>query len=547
MYTDKRNILQLAALLLAHGIRKVVLCPGVSNLPLTQTFANVPGFTCFPMTDERSAAFFALGLAIRDGTPAAVCCSSGAAALGLGPALAEACRQHVPLVAVTAGIQDRRTPEEAAPGAYIKRVVTLPDVRTDEDEILCNRLINSALLELNHHGKGPVQINVTVSEPYLLLPVKELPEVRVMRRYVGLSVYDQDYRPLIERLNRYQRRMVIAGQMNLIYLFDKRYTKLLYKHFVWVAENIGNRTVPGQPIKNIDPLLTSMTAEEQEKMRPDIVITYGGRIVSDRLKRFLRKHPPREHWHISPDGDTDDMFGALTTAIEIDPFEFLEKIAPLMDNRTPDYPRQWEMRSKALPHADFRWSQMSAIGSVIRSLPSPCTLHLAGGSAVRYSQFFDVPHDVEVISCSGTGGADGSLAAAMGYAAMSDNLNFVITGDLSFFCGINALWCQNYGGNVRILLLNNGGGGAFLAQPGFTPDAAALRFVTASHHATAQACATDRGFTYLPVHNEEEMQAALPAFTAPSSGSAPVLIEAFTDKEQDVEILKGYFRTLKGK
>ena len=547
MYTDKRNILQLAALLLEHGVRKIVLCPGGSNLPLTQTLANVPELTCFPMTDERSAAFFALGLAIHDGSPAAVCCSSGAGVTGVWPAVAEACRQRVPLVVIAAGSEGELSPLLTVPGVAVKRTVTLHEIRSDEDEMMCNRLINSALLELNHHGKGPVVINVIVNEPYLLLPVASLPEVRVIRRYIGLSVYDQDYKPLIERLNRWQRRMVVAGQMNIIYLFDKRYTKMLYKHFAWVSENIGNRTIPGLPIKNIDPLLTSMNAEEQEKMRPELVITYGGRIVSDRLKRFLTKHPPLEHWHISPDGEVNDAFGALTTVIEMDPFEFLEKVAPLLEGRTPDYPRQWEMRSKALPHADFRWSEMSAVGSVIGALPSACTLHLASGSAVRYSQFFDVPHDVEVLSCCGTGGADGTLPVAMGYAAVSDNLNFIITGDLGFFCGMNALWCQNYGSNIRILLLNNGGGEAYLARPGFEPDLNAFRFVTASHRATAQAYAQDRGFTYFAVHNEEEMSSALPVFIAPSSGSSPVLIEAFTDKVQDLEILKAYFRALKGK
>ena len=73
-------------------------------------------------------------------------------------------------------------------------------------------------------------------------------------------------------------------------------------------------------------------------MTPELLITYGGHVVSKRLKKFLRQHPPKEHWHISPDGEIVDLYGALTTVIEMDPFEFLEKIASLMDNRTPEYP-----------------------------------------------------------------------------------------------------------------------------------------------------------------------------------------------------------------
>ena len=231
MYTDKRNILQLAALLKEHGIRNVVLCPGSRNIPIVQTLANMADFSCHAVTDERSAGFFALGLALHAGAPAAVCCTSGTALLNLHPAVAEAFYQQVPLVVISAdrpqawiGQMDGQTlPQPGVFGTLVKKSVNLPEVQTDEDEWYCNRLINEALLELNHHGKGPVHINVPVSEPFFKLPVTELPEVRVISRYQGLNVYDKDYRPLIERMNRYRRRMAVAGQMNLIYLFDKRY------------------------------------------------------------------------------------------------------------------------------------------------------------------------------------------------------------------------------------------------------------------------------------------------------------------------------------
>ena len=225
--------------------------------------------------------------------------------------------------------------------------------------------------------KDLVHINVPISEPFFKLPVTELPEARVITRYQGLNVYDKDYQPLIDRLNRYQRRMVIVGQMNLIYLFEKKYTKMLYKHFAWFTENISNQTIPGMPIRNIEPLLCSMDFEAQQKMRPELLITYGGHIISKRLKKFLRRHPPVEHWHVATDGQVADLFGSLTTVIEMDPFEFLEKIAPMMDSRTPEYPRTWEALSKNIPQAVFPYSEMRAIGKVINHLPTPCSLHLA--------------------------------------------------------------------------------------------------------------------------------------------------------------------------
>lgn len=553
MYTDKKNILQLVALLKAHRIQKIVLCPGSRNIPIVQTLVNIPEFTCYPVTDERSAGFFALGLALNGGSPAAICCTSGTALLNIHPAVAEAFYQQVPLVVISAdrpaawiGQMDGQTlPQPGVFGNLVKKSVNLPEVQSEEDEWYCNRLINEALMELDHHGKGPVHINVPISEPFFKLPVTELPEARVITRYQGLNVYNKDYQPLIDRLNRYQRRMVVVGQMNLIYLFDKKYTKMLYKHFAWFTENISNQTIPGMPIRNIEPLLCSMDFEAQQKMRPELLITYGGHIISKRLKKFLRRHPPVEHWHVAADGQVADLFGSLTTVIEMDPFEFLEKIAPMMDNRTPEYPRTWENLSKNIPQAVFPYSEMSAIGKIIHHLPSSCSLHLANSSTVRYAQLFPLPNDVEVLSNRGTNGIEGSLSTALGYATASDKLNFIFIGDLSFFYDMNALWNANYGSNVRILLLNNAGGEIFHALPGLEMADSSRRFITAIHRTSAKAWAEDRGFQYLPVHNEEELDQAVEVFTQPSITSQPMLMEVFTEKDKDIEHLKTYYHNLK--
>ena len=553
MFTDKKNILQLTALLRAHGIRRIVICPGSRNIPLAQTFANVPEFVCYPMTDERSAGFFALGLALHEGAPVAVCCTSGTALLNLHPAVAEAFYQQVPLVVISAdrpaawiGQMDGQTlPQPGVFGTLVKKSANLPEVQTEEDEWFCNRLINEALLETHHHGKGPVHINVPISEPFFLLPVNELPQARVITRYQGLNIYEKDYKPLIERLNKYQRRMAVVGQMNLIYLFDKKYTQLIYKHFAWFTENISNQTVPGMPIRNIEPLLCSMNNDMQETMRHELLITYGGHIISKRLKKFLRKHPPIEHWHISADGEIADLYGSLSVVIEMDPFEFLEKTATLIDAPTPDYPKKWEMKSKAIPKAQFAYSEMSAIGEVIRRLPSPCSLHLANSSTVRYAQLFDLPPEVEVLSNRGTNGIEGSLSTALGYATVSDKLNFILIGDLSFFYDMNALWHTNYGCNIRILLLTHDGGEIFHALPGLTLHENARRFVTGTQHASGKAWAEDRGFEYLCAHDEEELQTALETFMQPSVTHRPMLLEVFTDKNQDIELLKAYYHNLK--
>ena len=553
MYTDKKNILQLAALLEVYGITKVVLCPGSRNVPIAHTLSNHPAFTCYAMTDERSAGYFALGLALNSGKPVAVCCTSGTALLNLHPAVAEAFYQKVPLIVISAdrpaawiGQMDGQTlPQPDVFRTLVKKSVNLPKIHTDEDEWFCNRLINEALLETNHHGKGPVHINVPVSEPLFGFTTAALPGVRVITRYQGLNIYDRDYNDLIDRMNKYRKRMIVVGQMNLIYLFEKRYTKLLYKHFAWLTEHIGNQTVPGIPVKNFDTALYAMPEEQMNRMTPDLLITYGGHIVSKRLKKFLRQHPPKEHWHVSPDGEVTDLYCSLTTVIEMDPFEFLEKIAGLLENHTPEYPRIWEDYCKAVPEPEFAYSEMAAVGALIKSLPEKSVLHLANSSVVRYAQLYAISPTIEVCCNRGTSGIEGSLSTAVGYAATSDKLNFAAIGDLSFFYDMNALWNVNVGSNLRILLLNNGGGEIFHTLPGLEMSEASHKFITAVHKTSAKGWAEERGFLYLRAENDGQLAETMQTFTCPETVERPILLEVFTDKDEDIRMLKNYYHQLK--
>ena len=197
MYTDNKNILQLAALLEAYGITRVVLCPGSRNAPIVHTLSNHPGFVCHAMTDERSAGYFALGLALNSGKPVAVCCTSGTALLNLHPAVAEAFYQKVPLIVISAdrpaawiGQMDGQTlPQPEVFRSLVKKSVNLPEIHTEEDEWFCNRLINAALLETNHHGNRPVHITVPVSAPLFNSTTEATHKVRVITRYQGLNAH----------------------------------------------------------------------------------------------------------------------------------------------------------------------------------------------------------------------------------------------------------------------------------------------------------------------------------------------------------------------
>lgn len=553
MFTDKRNILQLTALLSAHGVGKVVLCPGSRDIPIVQTLLNSGHMDCYAMTDERSAGFFALGLALHEGVPVAVCCTSGTALLNLHPAVAEAYYQQVPLVVISAdrpsawiGQMDGQTlPQPGVFGSLVKRSVHLPEIHTAEDEWYCNRLVNEALLELTHHGMGPVHINVPVGEPFFQLPVHALPSVRVIRRYTSLEQLASDGESLSAHFNRYERRMAVVGQTAPTVQADAAITDLLSGQMVWIAEQLGHHAVPGAPVEMIDRLLASIDEAEMEALRPQLLVTYGGHVVSKRLKQFLRKHPPVEHWHVAADGAVVDLYGCLTAVIEMAPADFLAQLASLAAGSVTAYSQQWKAMETALVPAVFAYSEMQVVGSVLRALPVPCVLHLANSSVVRYAQMFALSEGVEVLANRGTSGIEGSMSTAVGYAAVSDKLNFVLIGDLSFFYDMNALWNDYCGNNLRILVLNNGGGEIFHSLPGLELSAEARRYVAGTHAATAKAWAVDRGFDYVSVYDEASLRVALPAFTDSCRGHRPMLLEAFTDAEMDANLLKKYYQNLK--
>lgn len=551
MYSDKKNILQLAALLKAYKISDIVLCPGSRNSPIIHTFANHPYFDCSSVTDERSAGFFAAGLALQKNKPVAVCCTSGTALLNLHPAVAEAFYQQIPLIVISAdrpaawiGQTDGQTlPQPNVFGPLVKRSVNLPEVTTDEEAWYCNRLINEALSETGRQGKGPVHINVPISEPLFQFTIKELPDARVITRHQG---FDEKFPELISRLQTCSKCLMIAGQMPPGNLYDRSNAKLVPDNIVLLGEHLSNQDNTDALIKNFDSILYALSEEYQKDLVPEILITFGGHIVSKRLKKFLRTNPPREHWHISPDGEIVDLFCSLTNIIICQPVDFLNQINQIRStDNDRKYLRLWKDYSNAISEPQFSYSEMSAIGALLNNLPENSVVHLGNSSSVRYAQLFSVPNPTVILCNRGTSGIEGSLSTAVGYASASNKPNFVVIGDLSFFYDMNALWNDRIKSNLRILLLNNGGGEIFQSLPGFDMTEQTRYFVTGTHATSAKGWAIERGFHYSNARNETELQKAIQPFTRPEQYDKPMLLEIFTDKAEDIKLLKEYYHKIK--
>lgn len=522
-------IRELAALMRAHKVTRCVACPGSRNSPIVATLAALPDFELRGATDERSAGFVACGWAARVQAPVAVCVTSGSALLNLHPAVAEAHYRNLPLLVISAdrpaswiGQQDGQTlPQPGAFGTLCRMSVHIPEAENESWHR--NRLLNEALLELRHRSGGPVHINMPLTEPLFGTTIAPLPEPRLIRRTELARMTADEETELLDTIDDCPRRLIALGQLPQ----DAQIPPSLAaeKSFAIIGEHLCNTAIAiTQPDAILGP-------QPDAALSPDLLITYGGCIISKRLKTLLRNNPPREHWHISPDGVVVDTFCGLTRVIEGDPAELWELIAAFAEEGDESYAERW---LEPVPVPQFPYSGMQLVGDLVGALPEKSVLHLANSSAVRFAQLYPLPEDVQVECNRGVNGIEGSLSTAIGYAIGDERPQFFICGDLSFFYDMNALWLQGIPSHLRILLLNNGGGGIFDLIP--TPN---HPMVNGTHTASAAAWAQSCGFEYLSVRNEYDWPAALAALSTPSE--RPIIVEAFTNSESDASLLKQFY------
>ena len=553
MYSNKENVNILTSLLVAHGIRHAVCCPGSRNSPIVHNLNECPDIQCYPVTDERSAGFYALGMALCTCDPVVVCVTSGTALLNLAPAVAEAYYQHIPLVVISADrppqwidqLDGQTLPQPDALGRFVKKAVSLPEVISSPPEFLrpcgskpaelerggvwgglneqhwyCNRLINEALLERH----APVHINVPISEPLFDFSVTTLPVERKIE-LLPADISNQTLSHVCRMFMQSKRPLLIAGQ-------------------------------PMNPGYDEAVCLIG----DDESYVPDFVLYIGGSIVSKRLKRFLRR--AKETWVINATGEVTDTFMNLTHVIQGDVAVVEDQIRFLLEQQPHPFIQKWEaLLAKVRAHAvayQPAYSEMAAVKyfeSQLTLHSSPFTIHYANSSAIRLANIF-AQHSV---FCNrGVNGIDGSLSTAAGFSLVSQQSNhishplpltshlskvFCVIGDLSFFYDQNALWNQNLNGNFRILLLNNGKGGIFNMLPGLEQSPARDQFIAAEHHTSAEGICLQNNVKYLKATNMDEMQQGIDTLLYIES-DRPVLLEVFTDPAEDELVFRNYYRSL---
>ena len=543
-----QSIIEICA---AKGIYNIVISPGSRNAPLTIGFTNNPKFNCYSIADERCAAFFALGIAQQTKKPVAVVCTSGSALLNYYPAFAEAFYSEIPLIVLSADrpkdkidIGDGQTIRQE--NVFLNHSLfnaNLNEEVSKENDFLINEAINRSITK-----KGPVHINIPFEEPLYQTTEELLVNVTINNVIDKKQIIEtKDLKGFSDIWNKSDKILVLVGDLASNEIEQKWIDKLAeFSSVVVLTESNSNLHHPSF-INSIDSLITPLTEVEFQKLQPEILITFGGMLVSKRIKTFIRKHQPQQHWHID-ELRAYDTFGVLSHHFEVSPNQFFSQFFPFTENLESDYKSHFEeinkiRKSKRANYLDkIPFSDLKAFNSIVKSLPKNTQLQVGNSSPIRYVQLLDVDPSIEIFCNRGTSGIDGSTSTAVGAAVANKKQTTFITGDISFFYDSNALWNNYLPKNLKIIVINNGGGGIFRILPGHEETSTFNTFFETSHCLSAEHLAKMYRLKYLMASDEISLEKNLRKLF--SSNEAPTILEVFTPTKENDKILLQFFNEL---
>lgn len=531
------------------GVKHIVISPGSRNAPLTIGFTNNPYFKCYSIADERCAAFFALGIAQQIQQPVVVVCTSGSALLNYYPAFAEAFYSQIPLVVLSADRPQHKI--DIGDGQTIRQENvfanhSLFNANLSENNSLENDHLVQMALHVSVAQKAPVHINVPFEEP-LYETVSDLqvhPKIIEFTSEKKPFVMDPVTLALWKSAS---KKLVLVGEFfpNSV---EQHYLELLANDpsVVVLTEKTSNLHHPTF-IDQIDTLITPFDEADLKAFQPEILVTFGGMVVSKRIKAFLRKSKPEHHWHID-ELRAYDTFGALTNHFETkinvflsqlfseDTFEstYKSSILSIWKDRVA---KHQEYNSK-IPFSDFK-----VFDFICKNLPENCQLQVSNSSAIRYMQLFDVASSIPVFCNRGTSGIDGSTSTAIGASVVNTLPTVLITGDIGFLYDSNALWNNYIPSNFKIILINNGGGGIFRILPGHEETETFNTFFETSHQLNASHLAKMYGLDYFEAQDELSLAQQYKAFI--TQNKRPSILEIFTPEKVNDLVLLEFFRKLK--
>ena len=532
------------------GIANIIISPGSRNAPLTLGFVANAAFQCFSVADERCAAFFALGIAQQTQKPTAIVCTSGSALLNYYPAVAEAFYSQIPLIVLSA---DRPTDKiDIGDGQTIRQEnvfanhslfnANLSENASEDNDHLINTAINTAIEQ-----KGPTHINIPFEEPLYEMTEELIVNPNIYEPFFNKTKLEVDYAFYADKWNAAKKKLIVVGVDNPNTITEEISTFLADANSVVVLIETTSNLHHPKFINTIDTIITPFTDEDFKNWQPDILITFGGMIVSKRIKAFLRKYQAKEHWHID-ELRFYDTFGTLTDSIVAKPVDFFQNIMPLSKPTESDYNAMAQKTKvfriekakeylSTIPFSDFK-----AFQTILQTLPKNIQLQISNSSAIRYAQLFDIEKSIEVFCNRGTSGIDGSTSTAIGAAFVSKKPTVFITGDISFFYDSNALWNSYIPKDFKIILINNGGGGIFRILPGHKETPVFNQFFETSHCLTAEHLAKMYGFKYTIASDKNSLEQSLQDLYA--NNNQPAILEVFTPTLQNDIYLLDFFKHL---
>jgi 2-succinyl-5-enolpyruvyl-6-hydroxy-3-cyclohexene-1-carboxylate synthase len=557
--SDIKGVNEIIDICAAKGVDHVVVSPGSRNAPLTISFARDKRIETPVIVDERSAAYFALGIAQQTGKPVGLVCTSGTALLNYAPAIAEAFYQRLPLVVISADRPSEWIGQDDSQAIYqvnilqnfVKVSYQLPIATDDTDDLwYINRIMNEALSKSISGRMGPVHINVPFREPLYGEEVKVNKAERIINKLVPSDVLsDEAKKVLSQEWKASKKILILAGLLPKNEKLNACLSHLAkYKQVVVLTESISNLKADNF-LPCIDRVITSFSADEMQNFQPDLLINFGGPLVSKKIKSLLRDHSPSKHWFIGKEDTFIDTFKTLSSHIDLSPELFFEDILALLSENNSEYAKVWKDRDQLCDSAHesylqkTEWSDLKAFETVLNAIPEGGNLQLANSSVIRYAQLFKIDQNLSYNSNRGTSGIDGCTSTAVGASHVNGKMTTLITGDVSFFYDSNGLWNKYLNKKLKIVLINNGGGGIFRFIPGPSDAPELEEYFETIQDYRADKLAETYGLDYFYADSLEELdQTLLDFFKADNRAS---ILELKTPRELNDIILKDYFKTLR--
>lgn len=537
------------------GLDSVCIAPGSRSTALTLAFAKHGGIKVYSHLDERSASFFALGLALAAQKPVALVCTSGTAAANFFPAVIEAHQTRVPLIVITAD----RPPELRHSGAnqtidqikmygdYVLWAVDTALPEANPSQLAIRNLQTTAARAIaiaNGIRKGAVHINMPFTKPLEPIPVENdvQPAKSDLRFKIGPPpklIDEAAIQRVATLINDASASGIIVCGPNCPE--DTAFTSGLFA----LSEKI-NYPVIADPLSHVRVnsavagYETFLAPGSTPPETPEIILRFGNVPTSKWLNEFLGKIRPKHHIQIKRDGVWADDNHTVDELIQVDEAWFCEALveAVLPKEKRGNWPEidqaTWHTIDKEM--ASGTYFDGAIIYDIFDLIPDESTLFIGNSLPIRHVDQFGKPQNnhLHIYGNRGASGIDGNTSTALGTgAARPDKPLIAILGDVTFYHDMNGLLAvQRLGIPITIVLMNNNGGGIFHRLPikDFDPEFTEL-FVT-PHGLDYQHTARLYGLEYTCVEGRAAFQEA---FTASVTQRNAAIIEVRTDAKTDLQ------------